>query len=303
MKPMSQEQIEEKKDYFRKQIACPTGNYTDFVIRTYYYILQCCRKDGRGWCYGREASDRKIAVFSYQNAYNGRVDHMGGDVIDRIKQVLQGMGYISFKKDNEEWKIYIQKDLDFLPCPIDEYIARKTENKQQEKADKANEIFEYLVRDGIKVFRYDRACWSCGKRTPIFSYYLDVQIKNELPSRCLLKDRALNTVQNRRFDNVLDAWTQSQSFSEIGIGVLEKIDSRLAAKINTVEKKYSGTMQKSYFMNICENCGAKQGMNFTVYHPQEIEYSSYDELKKYCVFKIFPNECGLTKEDILAFIC
>lgn len=303
MKRMTQEQIDRQKAYFKQQIAVPTGKYTDFVIRTYYYILQCCRREMRNWCYGKEVSDRNLAKFAYQNVYNGRVDHMGGEIVGKIKELLCAMGYIAFKKEDEQWRIYLKKELDFLPCSIDEYMVRKTEKLTCEKSDKTNEIVQYLVKEGIKIYQFHRICWKCGAATPIYSYYLDVQIRNEMNSRYLLKDRDLNCAFNDVSTDFLDSRARMQLFSEIGIGVIEKIDRCLADKIPTIGERYSKTMDKSYFMNICEECRSVQGINFTVYHPKEIENLGYDELKKACFFKIYPQECGLNKDDISRFVC
>ncbi len=61
-------------------------------------------------------------------------------------------------------------------------------------------------------------------------------------------------------------------------------------------------MQKAYYMNLCKHCKATQGVNFTVFHPTEIDSLSNNELNKKIVFKLFPQECCLCEDDLIRFI-
>ena len=123
MKKMTTEQIENKKRYINEQLLSGIGNYSTLFIRTYYYILCCCRKNQQNWCYGKEAGDNKVARYAYAAVRDGYSDHMGNEIIYKIKQELSAMGYISFKLVDDTWRIYINRDLDFLAGKIEDFIT------------------------------------------------------------------------------------------------------------------------------------------------------------------------------------
>ena len=134
MKTMTPDQIANKKDYIRKQLSSGNGNYATLFIRTYYYILSCCRKNKQDWCYGSEANDTKVARYAYAAIGDGRPDHIGRDIIDRIKQELRAMGYITFKLVDDTWRIYVNRNLDFLDCDIEDLISDASDTTKQHRA-------------------------------------------------------------------------------------------------------------------------------------------------------------------------
>jgi len=122
---MTKEKIESKKEYIRNQLKNKNGIYSTLFVRTYYYILNCCRKNQANWCYAYSATDYIVARFAYAVVRDGRMDHMGCDIISRIKKCLSDMGYIELKKVDDIWRIYVIKELDFLDEPIENYIENK----------------------------------------------------------------------------------------------------------------------------------------------------------------------------------
>lgn len=92
--------------YLKNQKENPTGNYRNYLVRIYQYIYNDSKDSGKGWS---DASPWKMLNF----VYNGNPDHMGVELIKRWKKDLKELGYIRIVKENDEWKTYIDKELDF----------------------------------------------------------------------------------------------------------------------------------------------------------------------------------------------
>ena len=276
---MTEEQIERKKQYIREQLENKSGIYATLFIRTFYYIASCCRENKTNWCYGYNATDSAIAKYAYATVRGGRVDHMGSGIVKKIKQELTQMGYLAFKEIDNTWRIYVLNELDFLAKPIEDYIeGNKVINLGKDK--KLSEIYQYLSKNGVDVYAYTRQCWCCGRDTTIYSYYLDVQIKN-----------ALGASYVKKIDY----------FSNLGLGYIDKLDNEIMNRVKTVTKAYSKTMERAYVLNTCSHCGAIQGINFTVFRPEELMKLSKEQLIAKREFTIALNECNLTKEDIATY--
>lgn len=102
----SEEKIQQKLAYLRKQKDIPTGNYRRYLVNIYNYILEDSQKSDVGWING---SSR--AMLNY--IYEGAPDHMGVELIDGWKKELKETGYIKWIKESDEWHVYINKALDF----------------------------------------------------------------------------------------------------------------------------------------------------------------------------------------------
>lgn len=111
----SNEKIEHKKDVLSSQLTSGNGRFALFVIRIYKYIENECKANQSNWCYASKVNKKAINY-----AYNGPVDHMGYEVIEDVKKHLKEMGYIKYVKEDEKWKIYILKKIDF--CNIEDYL-------------------------------------------------------------------------------------------------------------------------------------------------------------------------------------
>ncbi|GEB32820.1 hypothetical protein [Brevibacillus parabrevis] len=103
---MNEAQKNQKLKYLREQRENPTGNYRRYLVNTYNYILNDSRNNNKGWS---KASSREMVNYVYE----GSPDHMGYELVEEYKKTLRDMGYIKFQKENNEWRTYVIKDLDF----------------------------------------------------------------------------------------------------------------------------------------------------------------------------------------------
>ena len=55
-------------------------------------------------------------------------------------------------------------------------------------------------------------------------------------------------------------------------------------------------------VNTCPNCGVIQGINYTVYKPEELENLTYEELKKKIWEKVDIDVIGLTEKEIKKYL-
>lgn len=117
--------IQSQKEYFAAQRKQPTGNFTEYVVRTYYCIYKGCSNHQRNFCPAREASNYRIKNLVYEGFYNNKPDHDYQNVIDNCKKHLIEMGYIHLEqRDNDDY-IFIDKPLDFLlPGEHEAYLKK-----------------------------------------------------------------------------------------------------------------------------------------------------------------------------------
>ena len=108
------------KEYLRNQTKNPTGNYTEILIRTYYFIIQKCKEKNHDWCYSKEISYFELKRFAYANI---RYDASLMVVKNAIRDLAK-LGYTKFIKDKDEWTIHIIKPLDFLDEDIEQYVSK-----------------------------------------------------------------------------------------------------------------------------------------------------------------------------------
>lgn len=114
----------------------------------------------------------------------------------------------------------------------------------------------------IKIYKWERECWKCKKKTPRVSYYFNAGFSYH-------------------------------------IGEIEKIDRFLMENYPFVKKIYSKTMEQEVIANACVYCGSLQGNWFV---GEEIMLDIiYQGLDKF-VDKILPNnltleDLALDKED------
>ncbi|WP_019910334.1 hypothetical protein [Paenibacillus sp. HW567] len=104
---MNEEQKIKELSYLRQQKENPTaGNYRRYMVNTYNYILQSSNVGNKGWS---KASTREMLNFVYE----GNPDHMGYEMVEKFKKTLRDLGYIKLVKEDNEWRTYILKELDF----------------------------------------------------------------------------------------------------------------------------------------------------------------------------------------------
>ena len=80
--------IQSQKEYFAAQRKQPTGNFTEYVVRTYYCIYKACSKHQRNSCPAKEVSNYRIKNVVYEGFYNNKPDHDYQNVIDNCKKHL-----------------------------------------------------------------------------------------------------------------------------------------------------------------------------------------------------------------------
>ena len=106
-------------------------------------------------------------------------------------------------------------------------------------------ILKYIENYGLKVYRWEKACYKCGKLTPVYSYYLSYDLED--------------------LDEIF-----SMGGPTVGLGDLSYIDELLSQEIPSIKVRYSKTTNSKYMANTCEHCGALQGRNYVVDDPHEI---------------------------------
>lgn len=109
----------------------------------------------------------------------------------------------------------------------------------------ANYVLKYLQIYGLNIYRWEKECYRCGKKTPVYSYYLDYDLAD--------------------LDELF-----SLAGPNVGLGDLSYVDEILSKKIPTIQMRYSKTTHSKYMANTCEHCGALQGRNYVVDDPHEI---------------------------------
>ncbi len=120
----TEEKIQKQKKYFSEQRINPTGNFTEFVVRTFYVIGNECSKSSDGLVKSNITNKKELGLAVYEGIYD-EPDHMWREVVNDCVRNLKELGYIGFKKIDEIWYIYIKKDLDFLkPGEHQEYVKK-----------------------------------------------------------------------------------------------------------------------------------------------------------------------------------
>lgn len=109
----SEEKVEKQKKYFKEQRINPTGNFTEFVVRTFYYIYRNCRESTDGLVKSNITNKKELVLTVYSGIYD-EPDHMGYEVVNDCVRNLKELGYIGFRKIENTWYIFIKKELDFL---------------------------------------------------------------------------------------------------------------------------------------------------------------------------------------------
>lgn len=127
----SEQKIQAKKDYFAAQRKQPTGNFTEYVVRTYYYIYKSCSIHKSNFCPARDVSNYRLKNTVY-DGISKKPDHDYSSVIDECKSHLLNMGYIHTEQRDGEKMIFIDKPLDFLMPEEHEIYLKKYSISYQE---------------------------------------------------------------------------------------------------------------------------------------------------------------------------
>lgn len=110
-------------------------------------------------------------------------------------------------------------------------------------------------------YEYNAKCYACRKQTSILTYIVFNDGTNESAVFPWDKERAL------KMQDIM-AHMQDPSCEYYGISVIGEIDEfdklLMERYPERISIQYSGVVNKSYPMNLCEHCGAKQG-NYYIY--------------------------------------
>lgn len=118
------EKVEKQRNYFREQRITPTGHFTEFVVRTFYYIYKKCSDAPDGLVRSNVTYSRDLVWTIYTGIYD-EPDHMGNKVVDDCVKNLKELNYIGFKRIDDIWYIFIKQQLDFLkPGEHEEYMKK-----------------------------------------------------------------------------------------------------------------------------------------------------------------------------------
>lgn len=107
-----------------------------------------------------------------------------------------------------------------------------------------------------KTYTFYRQCHKCKKDTLIYTYIVynddtDEDVNFPWDTERLLENQDL-------FSHLLDSSIEYYGLKTIGSD--ETLDKLLAQKFpERIKTRYSKTQKRSYSMNICQHCGAKQG--------------------------------------------
>ena len=273
--------IQAKRAYFRAQRLCPTGNFTEFVVRVYYAVLACSEKDGSG-CPAARVPNRRLSHFVYRGIYD-QPDHDYDMVIEDCKRNLFEMGYL--RRSPDGGRIYVERPLDFLAegdherclamageffCPA-EPAAGETETAAlscpacggamvlrrgkygpffgcgqfpccRETLSLAEGTYRLLQRRGMALYAVTRPCWKCGQILRVRSYFPYLDLMELLP----------------------EAGEALEGLRVIRLSVLPALDAHLMGCREGLEERYSKLAGYSYVGNICLRCDMLQGSRLTL---------------------------------------
>lgn len=278
----SRTKIQQKWNYFREQRKTPTGNFTEFVVRTYYSIDRCCREQGGNNCPSELVSNRQIKNAVYDGIYP-EPDHGYDGVIGDCKKHLTEMGYIHTEEDGRV--TVIDRPLDFLlPGEHEAYLARFAQDERREEItgktavkiaarcpscggrlvlrtgryglffgcenfpscrtsrSVADVSYDMLKGSGLRIYRVTRPCWKCRQDIEIISYFPYLDLTEIEPEL----SRPLERFQFMR------------------LSVFPGLDETLCRMYGTLQERYSKKAGFSYIGNICPHCGALQGSQMTL---------------------------------------
>lgn len=129
-------------------------------------------------------------------------------------------------------------------------------------------VFQFFIEDGIQVFKWERTCYSCNKKTDVYSYFLFYQLEK--------LDKTYTAAHG------------------LGIGDVSWIDNYLKNRILTIKNCYSKYINATYTANTCQHCGRLQGKNYIVDDPHEIFTELFHEKSMH---KFFHTSIAVNETD------
>lgn len=146
-------------------------------------------------------------------------------------------------------------------------VIKFNEDGKEYKYNRNN--IELIENDNISfvIYKFNRECYKCKRETTIYTY---IKFDNGEDLVYPWDKHRLNRGKslNQEFAHMMHE--QIEFYPINVIGSIDEFDNILLKKFpNNIKNKYSTTQKRSYAMNICKHCGAKQG-----------EFFIYEELNK-----------------------
>lgn len=322
----SREKLEKQKEYFREQRINKTGNFTEFVVRTYYSIYKACDKNNMNYCFSKDVSSFKIRYMVYEGIYDGVPDHDYQNVIGNCFTHLNEMGYIHYDQVDHAEIIVIDKPLDFLKPDEHQYYKQKYHishdiefnNKIEVKhlSEKDNKETNlqcsmcdgtYLLREGIYGYFYGCSHYPKCKSTlklPTFMYQqvlkngLNVYEQKTTCWKCQQEINILSYFLDLDFKLNHVPIPEFSSLNVFRLGSVEEIDLFLMNKYSTIRKRFSKKAGFSYIGNICPFCDNLQGSQMSLgnVHQELLKDLENNHLQDEIKEKIKIDQCISQKE-------
>lgn len=283
-----EERIQKQRDYFFKERIEKKGNFTEFVVRTYYCIYKACILNDGISCPASAVSPHKLKFIIYKDIYD-TPDHGYKEVIDDCIKKLKLMKYIKFRKENDKWMICLNRALDFLlpnehELYLEKYLINNI-NSLKSEINTSNDTFvdcmecrgQYKINEGkYGIFAGCSNYPSCKSTLDLATFVLRYIQKNGINiyrwNKECYKCKRYTQVYSYYLDYVLE---EIEGFSDVtsptvGLGDISYVDELLSREIPSIQMRYSNTVQSTYMANTCQHCRSLQGRNYVVEDPHEI---------------------------------
>lgn len=135
-------------------------------------------------------------------------------------------------------------------------------------------LYEILKKEGIYIYGWDHECWKCHKKTKVYTYFINKQLKPYMEEHTEL--------------------------GNLGLDSFPPIDEYLKQNYKTINKNFSKTQKAFCTSNNCSYCNALIGNYYIVEDPHDIfnEWITSD-LNKYIVEKIPFEKINVKEEDLV----
>jgi hypothetical protein len=179
-------------------------------------------------------------------------------------------------KDKKTNKIKNAYDIKYTS---DKAIVQFTENGKTYSYSKDNiEIITNEDYQDFLVYKLKRTCYNCKKETIIYTY---IKYDNLEDLTYPWDKNRLNKEKSQEEDFLHLEHPEIEWYPIQVIGSSEELDNIMLKKFpNNIKKQYSSTQNRTYPMNVCCNCGAKQG-EFFIYQEINKKITNMEKLEIY----------------------
>ncbi len=328
----SKEKQEKQKEYFREQRTNKTGNFTEFVVRTYYCIYKTCAINNTNYCLVSEVTPYKIKNIIYEGIYGGQPDHDYNNVINNCFTHLENMQYIHYDNSKSREFIFIDKPLDFLLEGEHGYYLKKYNIKNEISLDKENTITmrkaidkmplettsidcdkchsgKYALRVGKYGYFYGCSNYPDCKNTKnisdfIYTYLVTNGIKiYEMKTNCWSCGKEISLISYFPEFDFISSNTPFPAYDDwytVKLGAIPSIDKQIMEKYSNIDTRFSKLAGFSYPVNICPHCNNIQGGKLALssmhdYLQKELENKN---IEKFVIEKMKIYNNSALKEDL-----